>query len=342
MDEPVRIGIVGAGGIVRERHVPNLRAVEGAELAAVCNRTVESSEAAARELGIPAVFERWEDLVCDEDLDAVWIGTWPYLHHAITMEALAMGKHVFCQARMAMNAKQAGEMLEMANASGLTAMLCPPPMGMRGDFHFQDLLRDGAVGTPYSIHLRAMNASGIDPAAPLTWRQREDLSGVNTLFVGIYAEVIQRWFGYMRDVTACAKTFIHNRPREDGGYGFATRPDAVIATGEMLNGALLRCEWSALAAPAPASLLEVYGSGGALRYNFDTDEIAHSENGGEWRILEIPAGRVREWTVERDFINAVRGGGEARPNFYDGLKYMEYTEAVFESAKTGRRIELMR
>src|SRR5688500_5004798 len=84
----IRIGIVGLGGNARARHVSGLRAQPGVEIAAVCNRRRESTRAAAAEFAIPRTFDRWEDLVADSELDAVLIGTWPYLHYPITLAAL--------------------------------------------------------------------------------------------------------------------------------------------------------------------------------------------------------------------------------------------------------------
>src|SRR6185437_11777214 len=107
----LRVGLIGAGANTRSRHIPGLRAVEGVRLVAVCNRRPESTAAAAREFDIPRTYAHWEQVVTDPEVDAVVIGTWPYLHCPITLAALAAGKHVLTEARMAMNAAQAHQML---------------------------------------------------------------------------------------------------------------------------------------------------------------------------------------------------------------------------------------
>lgn len=340
MSETIRIGFVGAGGIVRFRHVPNLREIEGVELVSVCNSTPQSSRCAADVFGFTTVHESWQDLVHSSEIDAVWIGTWPYMHCPVTLEALRAGKHVFCQARMAMNLNEAAAMRDAAARSDRVTMLCPPPMGMKGDFLMRKLIGDGWLGDVYSIHFRDMNGGSIDSKKPITWRQREDLSGFNTLTVGIYAEVIHRWFGYAKSVTAQAKTFIGERPSTDGTLMPVTRPDTVMVLSEMENGALMRWEWSGLSVPESASILEAYGSKGSLRYHFGTDEIDASRNGGPWEPILLTPDTTREWTVEKDFIAAIREGKDAHPNFDDGVKYMEFTEAVFRSVESGKRIDL--
>src|SRR5204862_968093 len=117
----------------RSRHIPGLRAVPDVEIVAVCNRRPESTAAAAREFGIPRTFERWEDLVADAEIDAVVIGTWPYLHCPITLAALAAGKHVLTEARLSMNAAEAHQMLAAArHAPQLVAQVVPSPYGLKG------------------------------------------------------------------------------------------------------------------------------------------------------------------------------------------------------------------
>src|SRR4051794_4536958 len=108
----LRIGIVGAGQVARARHIPGFRALPGVKIVGVCNRHRESSRRVAREFDIPRVFESWEHLVDSDEIDAVVIGTWPYLHCPITLSALGAGKHVLTQARMAMNAREAQRMLD--------------------------------------------------------------------------------------------------------------------------------------------------------------------------------------------------------------------------------------
>ena len=110
-ERTIRVGFVGAGNNTRRHHIPKLRAQPNVELVAVGNRTKESGERVAREFGIARVHADWREVVSAPDVDAVCIGTWPYLHCEVTLAALAHGKHVLCEARMAMDAAEARRML---------------------------------------------------------------------------------------------------------------------------------------------------------------------------------------------------------------------------------------
>ena len=56
--------------------------------------------------------------------------------------------------------------------------------------------------------------------------------------------------------------------------------------------------------------------------------------------LPIPADEVSEWTVEQDFIDAVNGGPQGDTSFYEGVRYMELTEAVARSVELGQTVRL--
>src|SRR5258706_166734 len=130
----LRIGLVGAGANTRSRHIPGLLAVPGVALAAVCNRRPESTAAVAKEFGIPRTFERWQDLVVSPAIDAVVMGTWPYLHCPISRAPLDAGKHVLPEARLALNAEEAHRMLAASRAHpNLVCQVVPSPFGLPGD-----------------------------------------------------------------------------------------------------------------------------------------------------------------------------------------------------------------
>src|SRR5438309_1667709 len=143
----LRIGLVGAGGNTRARHIPGLRALPGVEIISVCNRRPSSTAAAAREFGIPRTFQRWQDLVSDPDIDAVVIGTWPYLHCPITLAALQAGKHVLTEARLSMNAAEAHQMLKAAKEQAkLVTQVVPSPFGLKGHDVMKELIAADYLG----------------------------------------------------------------------------------------------------------------------------------------------------------------------------------------------------
>ena len=333
----LRIGIVGAGGIVRQKHLPGLQALPQAEVVVICNSRRETAREVARDFNVPEVMNDWAEMIDRPDLDIIWIGTPPVLHAPISISALEAGKHVFCQARMAMKLREGREMLSAAQARPqLVTMLCPPPHGMRGGRFFQKLWRDGYVGEPWHFRLTAMNGVFADALAPAHWRQRTELSGLNVMTVGIYAEVLERWLGSPRRLHAQMKVSVPKRE----GY-VVHIPDVVQVFGQWANGLAGSLEWSGVAQFAPDEMLTIYGRDGTLVYNFTKDEILGARRGDrQLQPLEIPPELISTWTVEKDFIDAVLTGGHPEPSFETGVKYLEFTEALNLSARGGHAVEL--
>src|SRR5947209_5295067 len=235
----LRIGLIGAGGNTRARHIPGLRALPDVEIMAVCNRRPESTAAAAREFGIPRTFDRWQDLVADPDIDAVVIGAWPYLHCPVTLAALAAGKHVLTEARMACNAAEARLMLAASRRHpNLVAQIVPSPYGLKGDAVMRDLLASGWLGELREVRVQSFTGALADPAAPLSWRQDAVLSGVNMLTLGILHETLMRWAPRPVRVLAQAHAFIPTRVDPDSGVRRAVEtPDSVQVLAVLEGGA---------------------------------------------------------------------------------------------------------
>ena len=122
----VSVGIIGAGSNTRLRHIPGLGAIDGVEILGVVNRRPESTRRVQEEFGIPKGYAHWTEAIEDPGTNAIVVGTWPSLHASATIAALKAGKHVMCEARMAMNAEEARQMLLVARSKPkLVAQVVP-------------------------------------------------------------------------------------------------------------------------------------------------------------------------------------------------------------------------
>lgn len=341
--QTVRVGFIGAGGIARQRHLPGLRKVEGVELVAVSNRRRETAEAIASEYGFATVYDNWQAVLDRSDIDAVFIAAPPYLHAEATIAALQAGKHVFCQARMARTYAEAKAMYLQSQASDRVTMLCPPPHAMAGDYVVKRLLAEGFIGRPYDIQVRLLTAPYADPSAPLHWRQDRQVSGYNTLALGMFCEVLHRWFGWQRRLQAIVTTHIPERRNPADGRPVRVEiADSLAIASQFENGALASWHCSGVTRHGTPSTIELFGSDGTLRYTIDTDEL-HGARASDTALqpLPIPPDQRREWTAEADFISAIRTGQrDVSPSFTEGIKYIEFTEAVYRSSETGQAISL--
>jgi predicted dehydrogenase len=338
MDHGVlRIGIIGAGQIARTRHLPGFRAIRGVKVVGVCNLRRESAIRVAREFEIPKTYGSWENLVEDPQIDAVVIGTWPYMHCPITLAALDAGKHVLCQARMAMNAREAGRMYDRARECPLlTTMVVPSPYGLTGDAYMRALIADGFLGLLRELHVHGMANTLADPATPLGWRQITKYSGFNMLNLGILYETVLRWAPPATRVLAQALKLIPvRRDPETRKKARVGTPDSVQVITEQEGGSVGLYRLSGVVWHEPILAIALYGAQGTLVYDLARDEIrgamAHEP---ELKPLPIPDSLRGGWQVEEEFVGAIRGERlVTHTDFATGVRYMQFTEAVARSSR---------
>ena len=338
--QTVKVGIIGAGGNTKSRHIPGLQAIEGVEIVGVCNRSQESSQRVADQFGIPKTYGNWQEAIADPDTNAIVIGTWPYMHCRATVAALRADKHVMCEARMAMNAREA-HIMHMASRqkTHLIAQIVPSPMTLRVDNTIKRLIAEGYIGDVLAIEARAGGAF-LDSESPLQWRQDFDLSGLNIMSMGIWYEALIRWVGEATRIMAMGKTFVKMRPDADGVMRSVRIPEHIDVIGDLACGAQLHIQVSTVAGLAGAPEVYVFGSNGTLR--FSGNKLYGGQKGdAELSEIDIPDTEVGEWRVEEEFVNAIRGNEVITHTDFDtGVKYMEFTEAVTRSMQSGTAITL--
>ena len=209
--DTIRIGIVGAGANTKEKHIPGFQALDGVEIVSVANRSRESGQRVADEYGISTVYDDPYDLIAADDSDAICIGTWPYMHKPLVLAALEANKHVLTEARLALNAQQAHEMLYASRLRpNLITQVVPGPITYDVDQTIIDTINEGTLGELLSVDIavsafdpsKGMQGTFINPDLPFLWRHDRDLNGMNVMLMGVWYEAIMRWLGPASSITA--------------------------------------------------------------------------------------------------------------------------------------------
>lgn len=215
--------------------------------------------------------------------------------------------------------------------------ICPAPHGMKGGEMVKKLLADGVIGAPHQMTLHGMSDAWLDASAPAHWRQRVEISGIQILTLGIFVEVMHRWLGDITEVAARGRVVFPQR----GEYSVET-PDFVNVLCKFRSGVEGVMQFSGVAAHAPSDTLVIYGSEGSLSYDFTTDQIWLGRRGETATVVPVPPEMQREWTVEKDFIVAVRDPSAPRPkpDFTEGILYMRVVDAVWDSMAERKAVKV--
>ena len=342
----IGIGFVGAGGNTRLKHIPGFRAIEGVELVAVANRSLASSEKVAHEFGIKRAVTDWREVVNAPDVDAVCIGTWPNTHSELTIAALRAGKHVLCEARMARNTAEAGAMLaEARRHPKQVTQIVPSPYTLRFDAKVKELLAAGVLGDLREVQAMFTGGQFARADSPMSWRLDREISGVNTLSLGIFYEVFLRWLDREPEwVVADAAVFTPQRHDEAGALREVGTPESLTVLGRYAHsagsgpsgGARLVMHFSGVEAAKPRGEFRLNGSKACLWLDVLGKELWLAGNGRAAEKVDVPALPDEGWNVEADFIASIRTGAPVRlTDFATGLRYMRFTEAVWKSWNDG-------
>ena len=336
----VRVGIIGAGGVAQSRHLPRLTSIDEVDLACIWSRDSIKATKVAKDFEIPKVANNWQEITESTSIDAIIIATPPNLHLPVTLSSLSSGKHVLCQARMARNLSEARKMLSASQKSDLVTALYPPLPGLKGDLMVKRLIhQENYLGEIREVRINGL--ARIPSNDKYSWQSDPDVTGLNTMTMGMWIEVLNRWVG--KTESLIAKSTLHNKNRQDPeGQSLASNiPDSIAISAKLLCNAIGSYHFSNQAMLAPPQKIEIYGTTGTIDYTLFGDVLKIGKNNDEeLSEIQIPDNEIRLQTTDSEFIRAITHGTNVEPSFQEGIEYMEFTEAVAISSFTEKNVTL--
>jgi predicted dehydrogenase len=181
----------------------------------------------------------------------------------------------------------------------------------------------------------------VEPWEGYDWRDDREVVGVNAMTLGLWAEVLGRWVGPATRVAAIGKTHRRQRRTPTGEWVDTVVPDSLAVAAELECGATASYHFSSGSPFGPGHTIEIHGNRGVLVYLLSKDEIRGATVGDdELRMIPIPREEERSHDTDAAFVRAIQEGTPVSPDFEEGLRYMEFCEAVALSLKTGAIVSL--
>lgn len=348
-------------------------------LKVACGRHETDVAEFAERWGWQEIETDWKKLVKREDIDIIDIATPQYLHHEIAIAAARAGKHIFCEKPMAMDTKQAEEMLRVCEDNKVTHYLNHNYRRVPAVALAKQLIDSGQIGTVYHWRSAYQQDWITDPQFPLTWQLRAETAkaGPQWDLNSHCVDLAQYLIGHISEVTALTAGFIKQRPlaaeQQTGnlkaggsglGTGEVTVEDAALMMVRFRNGAVGSFEATRFANGRKNRLtFEVYGSEGSLAFDLENlNELKYYDNRGKAgtkgfsTILATdeshpyvdrwwPPGHIIGYEhsfvhAVADFLHAVDTGTPITPNFKTGLDTIRVLEAGLASATQRKTITL--
>jgi predicted dehydrogenase len=171
----VGVGVVGTG-FIGPAHVEALRRLSNVEVVAIAARDQAAAESKAQALGVARAYGDYRKLLAREDVHVVHICTPNHLHFEMSKQALLAGKHVVCEKPLATEAREAAELVELAEKKGLVN-------AVHFNVRYYPLVRQtklmvqsGEVGEVFSVHGSYLQDWLFFPT-DYNWRLEPKLSG---------------------------------------------------------------------------------------------------------------------------------------------------------------------
>lgn len=330
-NHPLRWGIVGCAGIAINAVMPAIQQSTTGSLAAVASRNLEKSREVASRFDVSKAYSSYEELLADEDIDAVYIPLPNHLHKEWAIRAAEAGKHVLCEKPLALTAAEAEEMAAAAAKAGVVLaeafMYRHHPRWSR----IRAILDGGEIGDLRAIR-GAFTFNNAEDLANI--RLKPEWGGGSLYDVGCYPLNAAR---FLLGQEPEAVTVLAQFSDRHGGVdmmasGLAEFPGGI--------GLTFDCGmWT-----EHRQLLEIVGSGGTielpLAFTAGGDDAAFTVTVRGEKRTEVPESANPYVAELDDFAAAAFGEHPQRFAPADAVKGMAVLEACLTSARERRRVEL--
>jgi predicted dehydrogenase len=351
----LRIGVIGTG-FGRRVQLPALRLVSGAEVTAVASGNLERARAVAREFDVPHAFGSGEELARAPDVDLVIVSSTPDAHLRHAVAALEAGKHVLCEKPMALTAREAEQMVEVAAKSGGIARVDHELRYEPNRRRARDLIRAGAIGPVLHIEFLLkpyIRGDGRPQAfdAPWSWWYDATRGGGILGAVGSHLiDLCRFWTGSeVAEVQGRTATFVPERYDEQRAPRPATADEYASFVLRFANGVVATVTLTTVAAYGPGHFAQVTGKDGTLVLTGET-KLEIGRRTAELEDISVPDDLWERTSPNnmwaRSFVRLMRdlvGVLDGQPatgepaTFHDGLAVQRVMDAV--RAGRGARLD---
>ena len=355
---PVRIGLIGAGAIMRLSHAPVIARSPQARLVGVFDRDKGRAEQLAADFAVGFHTTELAALLARPDLDAVIVAT-PNAHHPeAVLAAAAAGKHVLCEKPLAIDIAAARAMVDACARAGVVLQV-----GFNQRYWNQvriarQLIADGFIGRVHAV--RSVYSERWD-VYPATTRYRYDLAqsgGATIIDLTIHRiDLLRHLVG---DFAAVFAELVHSEvpdPVDDNVWLLAR-----------FAGGARGCLSSDRFSPAIGDGTDIYGSAGAIHLATESINPFHAAPLAvytEKKADELPAvlreahypdawwkGFTGGWITVKPprhspyeaqhaaFCDSVRTGAAPAISGLDGLRAQEVIQAAYLSMRKGGWVDL--
>ncbi len=345
--DPIKVGIIGAGGIARAAHIPNYQKLPNVEVVAVADVVEEAAQRAAADFNIPHVFTDFRKMLAMDEMDAVSVCTPNFVHAEATIAALEAGKHVLCEKPLALNAKEGQKMVDAAKRTG-RKLMCGLNNRFRADAQaLRRFAQAGTLGDVYYARVQALRRRGIPGWG--VFIDKEKQGGGPLIDIGVHILDLALFvMGHPKPVAVSGQTYVKFGNRKDvlGLMGQwdpkkFTVEDFAVGLVRFENGMTLTLESSFCANIEQREIFTFALLGDKGGCQLDPLKMFREENQTLLDVTPVHLRSVNTHEYEmRVFIEAIREDKPVPIPGEEALLVTKILDGIYESSAKGREVRI--
>jgi len=335
----MKVAIIGAGGMGRF-YAKLIKDIEGLQVESFTDVNERRAREAAKEFGVTKYYTDWRESIKDEEIDAVIITTPVKFHYEITVNALDMGKHVFCEKPPAMNAREAEEMARKAKENKRLLMYAFQYRFLKSSTYVRELILNGSIGSVYRTRIHYLRRYGAPTGFGGWFRSRELAGGGPLIDCAVHFIDLVYWItGRPKPVIAFGTSYNllgSEFPKfevEDSYVGiviFENNMSMIVETSWLQN-------WH------DEHIVMLYGTKAGVKLIPELEIV--TKYGGEFISMK-PMFKVNTWTDPnlsklKHFLEIInKGYTDITPTPDDGVVVMKIIDALYRAVEEKKCIEI--
>ncbi|MDH5404489.1 MAG: Gfo/Idh/MocA family oxidoreductase, partial [Candidatus Heimdallarchaeota archaeon] len=234
---------------------------------AISGQNAKKTKVLGKKLNAKYITSNWQEIIDNPEVDLVSITTPPHLHKEMAIAALKANKHVLCEKPLALSVADAEEMCDVADESGLVAMIDLEFRFLPERLYFTELVNNGYIGDLYNVDITVNSSVRINPRHQgyNWWSERKQGGGVLYALGSHYLDFLLHSFGNINTVSGRTTTNIKKRlSKIDGKMKPVTSDDYFNCILEFQNEGIATVKISTTSGFGRGARVEAYGSEGVL------------------------------------------------------------------------------
>jgi predicted dehydrogenase len=358
VQDKVRVGVIGCGAGLF--HLEGYATEPRVEVVALAGLDTDRCEMLAKRFDVHRIYRDYQDLLAQDDIDAVSIAVPNFLHMPVAVAALEAGKHVLIEKPLARHTDE-GKLIVEAAERNSRILAVSFQRRTRHDVEIvKGQIESGALGRVYYAKAYWMRRSGI-PGLGSWFTSKEAAGGGPLIDLGVHVlDMALYMLGNPTVTTVSAATYSEIGPRGRGNWvgrrSSQSSDDPVSYEVEDLATAFLRFEdggtllleasWASFTEMDDDFGVQFYASEGGARIHSkkyaDVDtldlfsEIGDTTSDSHPRLVSRPG----HAEIIKGFVDGILDGAPVTPDGLEGLDRVRLIDAIYKSAELGREIEV--